>query len=153
MDIAYDILRMHVQCRTPGLMESGIHVSAVQTELPHKCVGIVIEQKRHVVMNPTIAAYLPAPNVAHICLVDAMSQLHALVLSMLDLCPQRGKELRDELVAVDCGRIRVRWNVQIHAHQASALVAMEGALKACMHPLEVIADQRAAIGEDLMALK
>lgn len=73
MDIAYDILRMHVQCRTPGLMEPGIHVSAVQTELPHECVGIVIEQKRHVVMNPTIAAYLPAPDVAYICLVDAMT--------------------------------------------------------------------------------
>ena len=125
MDIARHVFQIHAKSRCPSPMDPCVHVASCQTELPHKCIGGVVEHQRHVVVHAAIATDLPAPQIAHICVMNAMIFIPALILGVLDLGMHGCNELRDECIAEQYISGDMARNIQIKSHHTDAAMTLQ----------------------------
>ena len=128
MDITSHIANKHAKRRCPSPMDPCVHVASCQTELPHECVGSVVEHQRHVVVHAAIAADLPAPHIAHIGVMNAMILIPALILGVLDLGTHGCNELRDECIAEQYISRDMAWHIQVKAHHTDTAMAFQRAV-------------------------
>ncbi len=128
MYIALHVVDVHAKSRRSSPMDPCVHVIARQVELPHECIGRVVEHQRDVVMHTAIATRLPAPHVAHICVMNAMIFIPASILGVLDLGTHGCKELRDECIAEQYISGDMARHIQIKSYHADAAVMLKCAI-------------------------
>ena len=128
MDIARHVFQIHAKSRCPSPMDPYVHVSSCQVELPHEGVGSVVEHEGYVVVHATIATDLPAPHVAHICVMNAMTLIPALILGVLDLGTHGCNELRDECIAEQYISRDMAWHIQITPHHTDTATVLQRAV-------------------------
>ena len=128
MDIASHVIRVHANSRCPGFMNPCVHVSSCQVELPHECIGSVVEYEGYVVVHAAIATDLPAPHKAHVRVMNAMISIPALGLCVLDLGTQGGKELRDDGIAYQYTSRYMARHIQITPQHTDTAMTLQRAV-------------------------
>lgn len=141
MNITSQIVNQHAKSRRPCLVDSYVHIFAFQIEFPHVSISSAVENQRDVEMHSAIASDLPAPHVAHICVMNATILISALFLRVLDLSSHRCNELCNDFIAAQCSRRKMTWNKQIKSHYTDVAMAIQRAIQAIMDAAKMIGNQ------------